>query len=127
MAIEYVYALHDFEPQNDDEIAFVAGERIEVLEKDDAYGDGWWTVRFRFPYISRGVLHTDKVQNPSTRILPFIRNNLKPENRAAIYLGERESFRRTILPRRVLCSPTSEPPPANHISTPAGMVGHCTH
>lgn len=45
MAIEYVYALHDFEPQNDDEIAFVAGERIEVLEKDDAYGDGWWTGR----------------------------------------------------------------------------------
>ncbi len=45
MAVEYVYALHDFEPQNDDEIAFVAGERIEVLEKDDAYGDGWWTVR----------------------------------------------------------------------------------
>jgi hypothetical protein len=45
MAIEYVYALHDFEPQNDDEIDFVAGERIEVLEKDDAYGDGWWTVR----------------------------------------------------------------------------------
>lgn len=44
MEIEYVYALHDFEPQNDDEIAFVAGERIEVLERDDAYGDGWWTV-----------------------------------------------------------------------------------
>lgn len=44
MEVEYVYALHDFEPQNDDEIAFVAGERIEVLEKDEAYGDGWWTV-----------------------------------------------------------------------------------
>jgi len=47
MEVEYVYALHDFEPQNDDEIAFVAGERIEVLERDDAYGDGWWTVRTR--------------------------------------------------------------------------------
>ncbi|PVG03581.1 hypothetical protein CPB86DRAFT_804075 [Serendipita vermifera] len=45
MPIEYVYALHDFEPLNDDEIAFVAGERIEVLERDDAYGDGWWTGR----------------------------------------------------------------------------------
>lgn len=50
MAIEYVYALHDFEPQNDDEIAFVAGERIEVLERDDAYGDGWWTVSI-YPYL----------------------------------------------------------------------------
>jgi len=44
MAVEYVYALHDFVPQNDDEIDFEAGERIEVIEKDDLYGDGWWTV-----------------------------------------------------------------------------------
>ncbi|KAJ3740791.1 hypothetical protein DFH05DRAFT_1545582 [Lentinula detonsa] len=39
---EYVYALHAFSPENDDEVPFKAGERIEVLEKDDAYGDGWW-------------------------------------------------------------------------------------
>ena len=44
MSAEYVYALHDFLPQNDDEIDFEAGERIEVIEKDDLYGDGWWTV-----------------------------------------------------------------------------------
>ena len=43
---EYVYALHDFTPEHDDEIAFKAGERIEVIEKDDLYGDGWWQVRF---------------------------------------------------------------------------------
>ena len=41
---EYVYALHDFTPENDDEIPFLAGERIEVIEKDDQYGDGWWQV-----------------------------------------------------------------------------------
>ncbi|KAK0230188.1 hypothetical protein IW262DRAFT_1336895 [Armillaria fumosa] len=40
---EYVYALHDFIPENEDEVPFRAGERIEVIEKDDAYGDGWWT------------------------------------------------------------------------------------
>ena len=45
MAVDYVYALHEFVPQNDDEIDFEAGERIEVIEKDDLYGDGWWTVR----------------------------------------------------------------------------------
>ncbi|KAK0207084.1 hypothetical protein DFS33DRAFT_1318863 [Desarmillaria ectypa] len=39
---EYVYALHDFIPENEDEVPFRAGERIEVIEKDDAYGDGWW-------------------------------------------------------------------------------------
>jgi len=41
---EYVYALHDFLPENDDEVTFHAGERIEVVEKDDLYGDGWWQV-----------------------------------------------------------------------------------
>ncbi|KAF5389858.1 hypothetical protein D9757_003677 [Collybiopsis confluens] len=41
---EYVYALHDFTPENDDEVPFRAGERIEILEKDEAYGDGWWQI-----------------------------------------------------------------------------------
>lgn len=41
---EYVYALHDFFPEHEDEVSFRAGERIEVIEKDDLYGDGWWQV-----------------------------------------------------------------------------------
>ncbi|KAI0301517.1 hypothetical protein B0F90DRAFT_1717728 [Multifurca ochricompacta] len=43
--VEYVYALHDFVPEHDDEISFCAGERIEVVERDDLYGDGWWQGR----------------------------------------------------------------------------------
>ncbi|KAL1742816.1 hypothetical protein HDZ31DRAFT_65600 [Schizophyllum fasciatum] len=42
---DYVYALHDFVPENDDEIDFKAGERIEIVERDDLYGDGWWKGR----------------------------------------------------------------------------------
>ncbi|THG96991.1 hypothetical protein EW026_g4932 [Hermanssonia centrifuga] len=42
---EYVYALHDFTPQIADEIAFKAGDAIEVIEKDDLYQDGWWQGR----------------------------------------------------------------------------------
>ncbi len=42
--VEYVYARHDFTPEHEDEIAFRAGERIEVIEKDDLYNDGWWQV-----------------------------------------------------------------------------------
>ncbi|RDB20024.1 hypothetical protein Hypma_013044 [Hypsizygus marmoreus] len=42
---EYVYALHDFLPEHEDEVSFHAGERIEVIEKDDLYGDGWWQGR----------------------------------------------------------------------------------
>lgn len=41
---EYVYALFDFVPENPDEIHLKAGDRIEVIEKDDVYGDGWWQV-----------------------------------------------------------------------------------
>ncbi|TFK69427.1 hypothetical protein BDN72DRAFT_614262 [Pluteus cervinus] len=39
---EYVYALHDFSPEHEDEVTFRAGERIEIVEKDDLYQDGWW-------------------------------------------------------------------------------------
>ncbi|KAI0832877.1 hypothetical protein BC628DRAFT_1348696 [Trametes gibbosa] len=42
---EYVYALHDFAPENPDEVSFKVGDRIEVIEKDDLYGDGWWQGR----------------------------------------------------------------------------------
>ncbi|KAF8513895.1 hypothetical protein JB92DRAFT_2830233 [Gautieria morchelliformis] len=42
---EFVYALHDFAPEHDDEVPFKAGERIEVVERDDLYGDGWWQGR----------------------------------------------------------------------------------
>lgn len=41
---EIVYAIHDFVAENDDEIAFHAGESIVVLEKDEKYMDGWWQV-----------------------------------------------------------------------------------
>lgn len=41
---DYVYALHDFQPENEDEVDFRAGEPIEVIEKDDQYSDGWWQV-----------------------------------------------------------------------------------
>lgn len=43
---EYVYALHDFTPENPDEVPFKAGDKIEVIEKDEQYQDGWWQVRF---------------------------------------------------------------------------------
>ncbi len=42
--VEYVYARHDFVPEHEDEISFRAGERIEVVERDDLYNDGWWQV-----------------------------------------------------------------------------------
>lgn len=43
--VEYVWALHDFSPEHEDEISFRAGDPIEIVEKDDQYGDGWWQGR----------------------------------------------------------------------------------
>jgi hypothetical protein len=43
--VEYVYARRDFVAEDEGEIAFRASERIEVIEKDDVYDDGWWRVR----------------------------------------------------------------------------------
>ncbi|RCI04627.1 polar growth protein [Rhizopus stolonifer] len=40
-----VYAIHSFEAENEDEIDFLAGEPIVVLEKDEKYLDGWWQGR----------------------------------------------------------------------------------
>lgn len=36
---EYAIALYDNEIEDDEELAFTAGQRIEVIEKDDS---GWW-------------------------------------------------------------------------------------
>jgi hypothetical protein len=43
--VEYVYARRDFVAEDEGEIALRAGERIEVIEKDELYDDGWWQVR----------------------------------------------------------------------------------
>lgn len=40
-----VYAVHNFEAENEDEINFLIGEPITVLEKDEKYLDGWWQVK----------------------------------------------------------------------------------
>ena len=46
--VEYVYARHDFAAEHEDEIGFRAGERIEVVEKDEVFNDGWWQVSIAF-------------------------------------------------------------------------------
>jgi hypothetical protein len=42
--LETVYAIHNFEAENDDELSFDIGEPVIVLQKDDGFGDGWWKV-----------------------------------------------------------------------------------
>jgi len=78
--VEYVYARHDFIPEHEDEISFRAGERIEVILRDDLYSDGWWEVRslssslsvprLRLPSIARVFLF-----QPSPVLMAFLRRN----------------------------------------------------
>ncbi|KAI9136133.1 hypothetical protein BKA69DRAFT_1042806 [Paraphysoderma sedebokerense] len=42
-----VYALHDFNAEDEDEVTFKVGDEIVVLEKDEEYNDGWWMGRTR--------------------------------------------------------------------------------
>jgi len=49
---EYIYALHDFLPEHQDEVLFRVGERIEVVEKDDLYGDVWRQVSLCYNILS---------------------------------------------------------------------------
>lgn len=39
-----VRAIHTFVAEHGDELDFHAGDHIVVLEKDEAFGDGWWRV-----------------------------------------------------------------------------------
>ncbi|EHS62613.1 uncharacterized protein PGTG_22588 [Puccinia graminis f. sp. tritici CRL 75-36-700-3] len=53
--VTIVYAIHHFQAENPDELSFSAGKPIEVTEKNDLYGDGWWQwypCSFRRPYLS---------------------------------------------------------------------------
>jgi hypothetical protein len=73
---EYVYALHDFLPEHEDEVSFHTGERIEVVEKDDLYGDGWWRGRnlagkvglFPQSYTTTAPPSVDATSPPATAI-----------------------------------------------------------
>lgn len=44
-AITRVYCLHAFHAENADELSFEAGGWVDVVEKDDEFGDGWWKGR----------------------------------------------------------------------------------
>lgn len=58
-AQEKVYGLHEFLAENPDEVSFRVGETILVVEKDDAYQDGWWQV-------SRVTDSPEKLRNGSS-------------------------------------------------------------
>jgi hypothetical protein len=53
------WAKFEFVAENEDELYFGVGEKIEILERDEAYGDGWWRVRLGWCGRSRADLIRD--------------------------------------------------------------------
>jgi hypothetical protein len=37
--------IHDFVSRSDDELSLAKGDRVELIEKDDDFGDGWFLGR----------------------------------------------------------------------------------
>lgn len=38
-------AIHDFIARSDDELGLAKGDRVELMEKDEEFGDGWYLGR----------------------------------------------------------------------------------
>lgn len=57
-SLETVYAVHNFEAENNDELTFQIGEPIIIIQKDDGFNDGWWKV-----YIHPIMLYTYRDQS----------------------------------------------------------------
>ena len=82
-----VRAIHTFVAEHGDELDFHAGDHIVVLEKDEAFGDGWWRVSTplrpppRSPSSSRdGIQRAKKAssrQHTSPSLLPLLPSPLR--------------------------------------------------
>ncbi|KAG2343720.1 hypothetical protein BDR05DRAFT_962839 [Suillus weaverae] len=92
----YVYALHDFQPENEDEVDFHAGEPIEVIEKDDQYSDGWWQGRnlagkiglFPKSYTTPAAPAPPRAASPESTTMNELPDILQPvDEEAASFIG----------------------------------------
>lgn len=62
-----VYALWDYEPQNDDELGFSEGDCMTVLRREDDVEKEWWWARCgdREGYIPRNLLGVSHLHQAS--------------------------------------------------------------
>ncbi|KAF4619419.1 hypothetical protein D9613_004857 [Agrocybe pediades] len=115
---EYVYALHDFLPEHEDEVSFHAGERIEVVEKDDLYGDGWWQGRnlagkvglFPVSYTAPAPPATTTVSQPT----PSTSSSTSKDDEEPSTIGTNGS--KTVLQTLAEESESGTPPPPDIVS-----------
>ncbi|RXW25401.1 hypothetical protein EST38_g391 [Candolleomyces aberdarensis] len=116
---EYVYALHDFLPEHEDEVSFSAGERIEVIERDDQFGDGWWQGRnlagkvglFPQSYTTPAPPVTQDTETS----LSGVNGDSAPSSRQALQTLTEESETESPI-HSTIVSPVPKPPPATFLN-----------
>ncbi|MBW0473618.1 hypothetical protein O181_013333 [Austropuccinia psidii MF-1] len=74
-----VYAIHNFQAKNPDEMSFSAGVAIQVTKKDDQYGDGWWQLHLPSPTANSFPLHySHPINSNSSSRSPSKSNQFQP-------------------------------------------------
>ncbi|KAI4279430.1 MAG: hypothetical protein LQ337_000241 [Flavoplaca oasis] len=63
---EILLVIHDFEARSPDELTLIKGERIELIERDDDFGDGW--------YLGKHI------QNGKTGLFPEVYTTTTPKS-----------------------------------------------
>lgn len=108
---DILVVIHDFQARSSDELSLAKGDRVELIERDDEFGDGWFLGRHMvngnsglFPEVytrpsPKGVTTSPTTSKP-------IANSLPPTNGAAA----------------VVSPPASTTPTQDHSSTPQAVA-----
>ncbi|KAI9677214.1 MAG: polar growth protein [Trizodia sp. TS-e1964] len=114
---QILLVIHDFEARSPDELSLVKGDRIELVEPDDEFGDGWFLGR-RLNSTDQGlfpqVYTTSDPKSPSNARLPSY--SLALENTGVMAVAEWVSVDTN--PKAAI-EPALEPssPPAAEVSS----------
>lgn len=122
-----VRAIHTFVAEHGDELDFHAGDHIVVLEKDEAFGDGWWRVSTplrpppRSPSSSRdGIQRAKKASSrqPTSPSLPSLPRPPRPPPQRR----QRPRRRSRKIPSTASSRPPSSPPSTpRHLPRPSPL------
>ncbi|KAI8344477.1 hypothetical protein BC941DRAFT_10661 [Chlamydoabsidia padenii] len=114
---EQVFAIHDFEREHEDEISFLAGEPIMVIEKDEKYLDGWWQGRNQSGQVGLFPMNYTSPTKPThismTPTLSLQQNNIPNQQ---YDINDPIINNRTTTPSSIMSSNTTDntPPTTNH-------------
>ncbi|KAI1088480.1 hypothetical protein F5B19DRAFT_424859 [Rostrohypoxylon terebratum] len=126
---DILVVIHDFQARSSDELSLAKGDRVELIERDDEFGDGWYLGRHMvngnsglFPEVytrpaPKGVGASSVVSKPIT-------SSLSPTNGAQSPASQQASTTfiqdRTSTPQHA----SSAPPETNPLTLPLNSAKH---